>query len=265
MIANYHTHTYRCGHASGDEREYIEKAIELGFCELGFSEHAPMPFPDGLPEHNLRRLLAMRMKMHETEQYISSLLSLREEYKNDVKIHIGFEVEHFDCCFDSFLEFISDYPVDYLIQGQHFGDPFADPIEYFGARTASDEALKNYADSVVKGLESGKISYLAHPDVINYCRSAEVYEREMTRIINCANSNKVPLEINFYGIQEVRNYPTLLFWQIADSIGCEVIFGSDAHKPQNLKNPYAVKYAGKMLESFKNLKLIEKLDFKPIK
>ena len=27
MIANYHTHTYRCHHASGVERDYIEKAI----------------------------------------------------------------------------------------------------------------------------------------------------------------------------------------------------------------------------------------------
>ena len=49
MTINYHTHTYRCGHAVGNEREYVEKAIELGFSELGFSEHAPMPFPEGVP------------------------------------------------------------------------------------------------------------------------------------------------------------------------------------------------------------------------
>ena len=79
MQRNYHTHTYRCGHAVGSEREYVEKAIELGFTELGFSEHAPMPFPDNLPKQNLDRLLAMRLKLHETEDYIESLLSLREE------------------------------------------------------------------------------------------------------------------------------------------------------------------------------------------
>ena len=27
MIANYHTHTARCGHAHGAEREYVETAI----------------------------------------------------------------------------------------------------------------------------------------------------------------------------------------------------------------------------------------------
>ena len=30
MIANYHTHTWRCRHADGTEREYVERAIEGG-------------------------------------------------------------------------------------------------------------------------------------------------------------------------------------------------------------------------------------------
>ena len=265
MTANYHTHTYRCGHASGDERAYVEKAIELGFKELGFSEHAPMPFPEGIPEQNLSRLLSMRMKMHETEEYVSNLLALREEYKNDIKIHIGFETEYFDCCFDAFIDYIKDYPVDYLILGQHFGDPFVDPMPYHGAQYTKDSQLINYVDDVVKGIESGKITYVAHPDVSFYKRSLEVYEHEMTRLINAAKNNSVPLEINFYGLQEVRNYPTLEFWLLANEIGCDVVLGSDAHKPENLKNPYALKHAELMLKSFKNLNLLDRVEFKPIK
>ena len=42
-----HTHTFRCGHASGTEREYIENAIAAGFDTLGFSDHAPYVFRDG--------------------------------------------------------------------------------------------------------------------------------------------------------------------------------------------------------------------------
>ena len=30
MIANFHTHTSRCNHASGTDREYVEAAIEAG-------------------------------------------------------------------------------------------------------------------------------------------------------------------------------------------------------------------------------------------
>lgn len=265
MTVNYHTHTARCGHASGEDREYVEKAIELGFTELGFSEHAPMIFPEDIPTDNLNRLLSMRMKTHETDGYFSSLLSLREEYKNDIDIHIGFEVEYFACCFDQFLEYITDYPLDYLILGQHFGDPRVEPMVYNGAATSSDTILKAYVDDVVAAIETGKITYVAHPDLIFYRRSMEIYEREITRMIKCAKEHNTPLEINFYGLQEVRNYPTLAFWQIANDLGCDVVFGSDAHKPENLKNPYAMRHAEMMLENFKNLKLLEKVEFKPVR
>lgn len=28
MIANYHTHTWRCGHAEGTEQVYVDRALE---------------------------------------------------------------------------------------------------------------------------------------------------------------------------------------------------------------------------------------------
>ncbi len=265
MIANYHTHTARCGHASGEDREYVESAIAAGFKTLGFSEHAPMPFPEDIPENNLRRLLSMRMKTHEMDGYIESIMSLREEYKNDIDILIGFEAEYFGPFFDKFIEHISNYPIDYLILGQHFGTPYAENMVYNGAPTSKDQLLVNYVDEVVSGIKTGKFSYVAHPDVMSYGRSLEVYEREMTRLVECANKHKVPLEINFYGLQEVRNYPTLAFWQLANEIGCDVVFGSDAHRPENLKNPYALRAAENMIKNFKNLNLLETIEFKSVR
>lgn len=32
---NYHTHTYRCGHANGNEEEMIQAAINMGIEDLG--------------------------------------------------------------------------------------------------------------------------------------------------------------------------------------------------------------------------------------
>ena len=265
MTVNYHTHTARCGHAVGEDREYVEKAIELGFKELGFSEHAPMPFPDNIPEGNMKRLLAMRMKMHETEGYFKSLLSLREEYKSDIKIHIGFEVEYFEGVFDKFIDYIKEYPVDYLILGQHFQGIFQDPMIYSGAHTGSDTIIENYVSDVTNGIKSGLITYVAHPDVVFYSRSLEKYEQEMTKLIKCANEHSVPLEFNFYGMQEVRNYPTLAFWELANEIGCDVIFGSDAHRPENLLNGSALKRALSVIEKNPGLNLLEKVEFRAIK
>ena len=44
MLTNYHTHTYRCHHADGTERDYVEAAIQRGFKALGFSDHSPYIF-----------------------------------------------------------------------------------------------------------------------------------------------------------------------------------------------------------------------------
>jgi histidinol-phosphatase (PHP family) len=30
MLTDYHTHTARCGHATGSMRDYVERAIVLG-------------------------------------------------------------------------------------------------------------------------------------------------------------------------------------------------------------------------------------------
>ena len=43
LKANYHTHTYLCGHAVGDVEDYVNEAIRLGYTELGMSDHAHTP------------------------------------------------------------------------------------------------------------------------------------------------------------------------------------------------------------------------------
>ena len=126
--------------------------------------------------------------------------------------------------------------------------------------------LEEYVSQVIKGIKTGKFTYLAHPDLINYTQaSLDAYEREAKRLINCANAHKIPLEINFYGLQQMRNYPTLQFWQIANDIGCDVIFGSDAHFAKNVCDPTALRFAENLVKSFPNLNLLENISLKPIK
>ena len=48
MIANYHTHTFRCHHAKGEDEDYVLAAIANGVRILGFSDHAPMLGPSYL-------------------------------------------------------------------------------------------------------------------------------------------------------------------------------------------------------------------------
>ena len=45
MIANYHTHTWRCNHAMGLEEDYVKAALDQGLQILGFADHTPYFFP----------------------------------------------------------------------------------------------------------------------------------------------------------------------------------------------------------------------------
>ena len=257
MIANYHTHTVRCGHASAeDERAYVEAAIAAGFEELGFSDHCPMPVPEGADIS--KWAMSIRMKTEETEDYVGKLLCLREEYKNDIKIHIGFEAEYYPETFDGFIEFIGQFPTDYIILGQHFSSVFGEPT-YHGTETRSKDVLKRYVDQICGGMETGKFTYLAHPDLCPYRGDLGFYEEQMTRVITCANKHNVPLEINLLGIDETRAYPTMSFWTLASEIGCDVVIGSDAHNTRSMYPEKAVYYAHKIIEKNSGLRLLDKV------
>ena len=55
MIKDGHIHTPFCPHGTKDALEaYVEKALSLGFQEISFTEHAPLPegFIDPTPEQD---------------------------------------------------------------------------------------------------------------------------------------------------------------------------------------------------------------------
>jgi len=87
MLANYHTHTYRCNHARGEDREYVEHAIRHGMKVLGFSDHCPWVYKNGY-------VSPTRMAPSELDGYFTNLTDLKREYASDIKIYIGFEAEH---------------------------------------------------------------------------------------------------------------------------------------------------------------------------
>lgn len=229
MLANYHTHTVRCRHATGTEREYVEEAIKNGFKILGFSDHVPQPYPDGFTS-------GIRMTMDELPGYIDTLAELREEYKDRIEILIGFEVEFFPRYFDKLLKILRSYPVDYIIQGQH---NIPDEVHgfYAGFETDDEDMLKEYADLTIEGMKTGLFTYLAHPDLINFKGSSRVYQKHMCRIIEASVDLKIPLEINMYGFIDRRNYPCDLFFGMASEMGASFVIGCDAHRPGVVMQP----------------------------
>ena len=222
MTVNLHTHTFRCGHATGTEREYIERAIAGGITHMGFSDHSPFIFPDG-------RQSRYRVPMERAQEYVDTLRALREEYKDRIKIYIGFEMEYYPLHFEQMLRTVSDLGAEYLIMGLHaLGSEEKGHLATARA-TTDGEHLTEYVDTVIKAIESGVFTYIAHPDIFNFFGDEELYNTQMRRICKSAVQCDVPLELNFLGIRSGRYYPRQRFWRIAAEEGCKTVFGCDAH------------------------------------
>ena len=230
MKANYHTHTYRCRHAIGEDREYVENAIEAGLEVLGFSDHIPYWFPDGYYS-------TFRMFPEQAEEYARSVLDLKKEYEKDITIYLGFESEYYAKFFDKTLDMLKDIPYDYLILGQHLLCNEVDHpqgVSLVGNKQTDPQYLIQNVTETIEAMETGKFFYLAHPDLVNFVGDPAVKEREYRRILEAAKRLHVPVELNLLGIRENRNYPQELFWQLAGEIGNEVILGCDSHQPNTM-------------------------------
>ncbi len=240
MLANYHTHTIRCHHAGGTEKEYIEAAIRNGFQILGFSDHTPQPYPK-------RYKSGIRMSMEELPDYVDTLCALREEYQDEIKILIGLEAEYSPAYFDDLLKVLRDYPMDYLIQGQHF---VPDEISgfYAGNMTEDEERLKAYVDITIEGMKTGYFSYLAHPDLIYFTGPDAVYQNQMRRLVEASIALSIPLEVNMYGFIGGRWYPNDRFYSMASEMGASFVIGCDAHNPKIIAQPEDVPFFKEFLD-----------------
>lgn len=243
MTYNLHTHTTRCNHAVGADREYVENAIKGGLKTLGFSDHSPYVFKDGYYS-------SYRMLPSELDGYVKSIQALKEEYKKDIDIFIGLEAEYYPEFFDAFLNLIRPYPIDYMILGQHFIKNEMDCPIGSAARTKDEGFLMGYVHQVIEAMKTGAFTYLAHPDVIRY-REDEKIENKAWRLI-CENAIKydVPFEINFLGIRDHRHYPYGGFWKIAGETKAPVVIGADAHEPEVVADKVSYETAMLMIKKY---------------
>ena len=186
LKCNFHTHTTRCKHATGTERAYVENAIAAGFQVLGFSDHAPYLFEGDYVSR-------IRMGMEELEGYVRTVEELKGEYKKDIQIFCGLEMEYFPKLFDRTFAEMQKYPMDYLILGQHcFNDEVG--FEYTGRMWQEESRLETYIERLTTAVTSGNFLYVAHPDIIHYVGDAAIYEKHMRRLAKLLKAHDMPIE-----------------------------------------------------------------------
>ena len=242
LTQNFHTHTYRCGHASGTDREYVEGAIAAGIKVLGFSDHSPMIFPSGHKSN-------YRVPCEQAEEYFSSLTRLKNEYKNDIEIHIGFEAEYYPEIFEDYLRYIKSFPTEYLILGQHFLWREEDGLVVF-RETDSEEMLVSFYENLLAAVKTGEFLYICHPDSFHFVGDADIYREHTAAFLTELKQYDIPLGLNRYGFADGRHYPNPLFWEQAGRIGNRALIELDAHSPDVFDDNKSVEGCVKLAEKY---------------
>lgn len=255
---NYHTHTYRCGHANGTEEEMIDAAIKIGIEDLGICCHVPLPhyrfhLIKSIPAiRSIKSIVSlafafikqgpnMRMPYKSIDEHLNEVSQCQEKYKDQIHIYKGFEAEGITEYFDYYQSLLDENKVDYLILGHHF-HKHCIHSDYFGRENLTKKDLYNYCNDIEKAIESKLFSYVAHPDLflMGYHDYGIDMQTVTRRICEKAKEYNIPLEINAGGMrkglqkindEEVYLYPNIHFWKIVCEVGNDVILGFDAHDP----------------------------------
>lgn len=248
-LTNYHTHTYRCKHASGTDRDYVQSAIQNGFSVLGFTDHMAWPFTTGFQS-------PVRMDVKELSNYAASIHSLKEAFSSNIHIHLGAECEYFPDFLPWLKEEKEKLGLEYLILGIHCAPNEEGRLQF--ANSTHPDDLDAYTRLTIRGMESGLFTYLCHPDLpLKSYHAFDAHAREMSRLIcECASALQIPLEYNLAGIR-LRGlvpggfgYTSDEFWQIAASYHCTAIIAYDAHEPDVFHDTDSFQEAHKKLSDW---------------
>lgn len=223
MRVDLHNHTYFCNHATGSMREYILKAIELGIDVYGFSEHAPMDFD----QH-------YRLDLTEVKLYENEVLSLKEEFCQNIDILLGYEVDFMQHI--PMLDTILKAKVDYLIGSVHFLDGWGfDNPEFIGTYENSDidKIWQDYFDCIEAMAKSNLFDIVGHLDLIKIFKYLPKKEVNLIakNAMNAIKKANMVVEINPAGFRKPINeqYPTRKLLEMCFELDIPITFGSDAH------------------------------------
>ncbi len=254
---NLHTHSFYCGHGTGELKDFAEKARGV-FKVLGFSEHQPVP-DDSLPS---------RMPFSDFESYIADIENLQRENNRGFVIanensynlpntdgnENGSEIfilKGSECDWEPrYRSFYEDYVLgekafDYVLGSVHFVKTKTGELKYIpSAREFDLNDLKWYVSRYAEMIESGLFLVACHPDLFfgGYKKWDEEAVSASKDIISCAIEHEIPLEMNDLGLRKrpmetnigLRpQYTVPEFWALARDMGALICTNTDAHNPKD--------------------------------
>jgi histidinol-phosphatase (PHP family) len=240
-LPDYHTHTARCGHASGRPTEYVQAARALGLRGIGIADHLPL-LPQADPE--------LTMGAADLPDYVAEVQALKADFPGYVLL--GVEADFRPHTVTEVGDLLDAYPFDYVIGSVHFLEDWAFDDPRFVSEYADreiDEVWVQYFQLLGDAAESGLFSIMGHLDLVKKFgyRPTRSLDRELDHVVDRVARSGVLVEINTAGLHKPigEAYPDPDILRRLCEADVPITFGSDAHLPEHVGRDFehAVKLA----------------------
>ena len=232
-LPDYHVHTFRCGHAGGPSRDFVQKAVERGLAEIGMTDHLPLYF---LPVADRDPGLAMREEQF--DGYIDEVLELREEFRGRIAVRLGLEADYSEGHEEELARWLARADWDLVLGSVHWvaggwidAPGSAARFEKEGAERLYEE----YYRLLAKAARTGFFDVLAHFDLPKKFghRPASPRLAAEQEAIAAAMEGNCAVEISSAGLRKPvgEAYPEARLLEQVVAAGIPVTFSSDAHAP----------------------------------
>jgi len=230
---DYHMHTPLCKHAQGPMEAYVERGIELGLREIGFSDHNPLPGG---------RSANVRMEESEIDYYVERVTELRFRYRGKIDVMLGLEMDYLEGLEDYLAQQLAKYPWDYVIGSIHFLDSDCRQGSWPKNYTGDPQKLyARYFELLRRMARSGLCDIAAHFDVPKRsgCLPSEREAGDITQTLQEIKQAGICMETNTSGyrhseLPEPQPYPSLSIVEQALALGIPLTVNSDAHAPDQV-------------------------------
>lgn len=257
MIQNftYHCHT-NFSDGKNTAEEMVEKAISLGFSNIGISDH--LIVHKNIEQSPSWPIMYSKSGMHIYRKNFKSALSDYQKHCNEIrklakqknfKILIGFEVDFFtyDGWLEELKEFLSQLDYDYLISGNHF--LFNEEcktiynidkrLSYIVDKKKIQDLISSHFKMIAKSAESGLFKFIAHLDYVKkmgpeFCADTN-FIAEKSTIIESIKKSDVGTEISTKGLRKIGDfYPSEWFLSELKKNNIKIVISDDAHQTSEL-------------------------------
>jgi histidinol-phosphatase (PHP family) len=230
-----HTHTARCGHASGRDEEYVEAAIARGLGAIAITDHLPFYW---LPweEHNA----ALAMAPDELPRYVDAVLAMRERYAGRIEVLLGVEADYVPGHEEVLAALLERYPFDLVLGSVHWlGGWLVDgPSSVARYRQGEDEVDRiwgAYAERLLAAVRSGLFDVLAHLDLPKKFgfRPRQPFAGAQVEVVASLAEARCAVELSSAGRRRpvAEDYPSPALLRLLAAASVPFVLSSDAHAP----------------------------------